>query len=295
MKRSLLATALAVALGVTASSALAQAKPEVLVKQRQAAMTLIGKYFGPLGGMAQGKVPYKVIVNRYGKQVRQEVVGEVVQSSFYQALQQEKLIPAGRPSIAPLDAEQGRGLSYTARFEVMPEVKLVDAGKIKVEKPVFEIGDEDYLKMVEMLRRQRQTLQAAERESREGDTLEIDFEGRLDGEPFEGGSAKDFRLELGQSRFIEGFEAGLKGKKAGETVTLDLKFPDDYQAENLAGKPVKFEVTVKQVLEPVLPHTTVAGVPARLVGRPKAEEPALDMDHHLNDDVVGDPSPGADV
>ena len=204
-------------------------------------------------GFRKGKVPFKVIETRYGKQVRQEVLGEVVQSSYMEALQQEKLIPAGRPKIEPVDMEQGKGLSYTATFEVMPEVKLKSIEKLKIEKPECNIDEDDYLNMVEVLRRQRQLFEPVERASKTGDTLDIDFEGSMEGEPFEGGSAKDFKLELGQNRFIDGFESGLIGKKAGDEVNLELKFPDDYQQQQVAGKPVTFKVTVKQVSEPVLP------------------------------------------
>ncbi|MEX2353573.1 MAG: trigger factor [Gammaproteobacteria bacterium] len=205
-------------------------------------------------GFRQGKVPFKVIETRYGKQVRMEVVGEVVQSSFYEALQKEDLKPAGRPQIDPLDAEQGQGLKYTASFEVMPEVTLTAAEKLEIEKPVCKIGEDDYNKMVEVLRKQRQSLNEVDRAAKSGDTVEIDFEGEIDGEAFEGGSAKEFKLELGLNRFIDGFEEGLTGKKPGDEVSLDLKFPDEYQSEKLAGKPVTFKVKVNKVLEPILPE-----------------------------------------
>jgi trigger factor len=205
-------------------------------------------------GFRQGKVPFKVIENRYGKQVRMEVVGEVVQASFYEAVRQQNLRPAGRPYIDPLSAEQGKGLSYTAVFEVMPEFKLADAAKLEIEKPVCEVSESDYTKMVEVLRKQRRTLRPVEREARQGDTVDIDFDGRVDGEPFEGGTATDFKVELGLNRLIAGFEDGLLAKKAGDQVRLDLKFPEPYQSEKLAGKPVVFEVKIKQVFEPVLPE-----------------------------------------
>ena len=207
-----------------------------------------------LAGFRKGKVPYKVLENRYGKQVRQEVVGDVIQTSYIEALQQEKLKPAGQPTIGPLDAEKGQGLSYTAVFEVMPEVKLKSIEKLKIEEPEYEITDEDYQKTVESLRQQRQTWQPVDRESRNGDTVDVNFDGFMEGEPFEGGSAKDLKLELGKNRFIEGFEEGLVGASKGQEISLDLKFPENYQNEELAGKPVTFKVTVNEVLEPVLPE-----------------------------------------
>ncbi len=207
-----------------------------------------------IDGFRQGKVPFKVIENRYGKQVRLEVIGEMVQSSFYEAVRQENLKPAGQPAISSLDPDQGNGLSYTAIFEVMPEVVLAAIENLEVEKPVCEVTDEDYIKMVEVLRKQRQTLLEVDRPSKTGDTLEIDFNGKMEGEQFEGGNATDFRLELGANKFIAGFEDGLTGKSAGTEVKLDLKFPDEYQNEKLAGKPVQFEVKIKKVLESVLPE-----------------------------------------
>ncbi len=207
-----------------------------------------------LAGFRQGKVPFKVIENRYGKQVRVEVIGEVVQTSFYEAVQQQNLKPAGRPAINSMEPDMGNGLAYTAAFEVMPEFTLADVNSLELVKQVCDVSDEDYQKMVDVLRKQRQTLQEVQRESRTGDTVEIDFNGLLDGEAFEGGSAKDFRLELGAGRFIAGFEEGLTGKASGVDVSLNLKFPDEYQNEKLAGKPVVFNVSVKKVLEPVLPE-----------------------------------------
>lgn len=220
------------------------------VKNRLAKLSRTTK----VAGFRPGKVPLKVIEQRYGKQVRQEVIGEVVQSSFYEAVAQEKLQPAGRPNIDPLEAEQGQGLSYTARFEVFPEIQMQPVQELEIEKTVCEIGAEDIDRMVEVLRKQKAELQEVPRESRTGDTVIIDFSGTLDGEPFAGGSGSDFKLELGSGRFIKGFEEGLSGKTAGEEVILDLTFPEDYQDERLAGKPVQFSVQIKQVMEPVAPE-----------------------------------------
>ncbi|MGY8814943.1 MAG: trigger factor [Gammaproteobacteria bacterium] len=207
-----------------------------------------------IDGFRKGKIPFKVIENRYSKQVRQEVVGEVVQSSYYEALQQEKLVPAGRPNIDMVNSELGEGLSYIVVFEIMPEVKLSSLDSLVVDKPACEIDEDDYQSMVEVLRSQNQNLERVDRLSKTGDTLDIDFEGYIDGELFEGGSSKDFKLELGQNKFIDGFESGLEDKKSGEKVTLELVFPDNYHKETLSGKPVRFDVTINEILEPVLPE-----------------------------------------
>jgi len=205
-------------------------------------------------GFRPGKVPFKVIESRFGEQVRHEVVGELVQSSFYEAINQKSLKPAGQPVIDPLSSEQGKGLSYTANFEVMPDLKLAPVDKLVIKKPVCEIGDDDFNKMTDVLRKQQQTFKETDRASQSGDSLVIDFDGEISGEPFEGGSSKDFNLVLGAGRFIEGFESGLIGKKVGEDVKLELKFPNDYANKDLAGKDVVFKVQIKQISEPVLPE-----------------------------------------
>lgn len=205
-------------------------------------------------GFRPGKAPIKVVEKHYGSRVRQEVIGEVVQSTFYEALAQEKLRPASRPTIDPMDAEQGQGLKYTATFEIFPEITLAPIEELKIEKPVCHVSDKDVENMIEVIRKQHKTLQPGERPSRNGDVLVIDFEGSMDGNKFEGGSGTDFRIELGSGRLIAGFEEGLTGKKAGEKTTLELGFPAEYPKEELAGKPVKFDVTVKTVNEPVLPE-----------------------------------------
>jgi trigger factor len=205
-------------------------------------------------GFRPGKAPIKVVEQHYGSRVRQEVIGEVVQSSFYEALAQEKLRPASRPTIDPMDAEQGQGLKYTATFEIFPEITLAPIEELMVEKAVCNITAKDVEKMIEVIRKQHRTSQAVVRPAKDGDILTIDYEGAMEGNKFEGGTGKDFKIELGSGRFISGFETGLIGKQAGEQVTLDLNFPAEYPKQELAGKPVKFEVTVKVVNEPVLPE-----------------------------------------
>jgi len=205
-------------------------------------------------GFRPGKAPIKVVEKHYGSRVRQEVIGEVVQTSFYEALEQEKLRPASRPTIDPMDAEQGQGLKYTATFEIYPEIILAPVEELTLEKPVCNITDKDVEKMIEVIRKQHRTPQAVARPAQDGDILAIDYEGAMEGNTFEGGTGKDFKIELGSGRFIAGFEEGLIGKQAGEQVTLELNFPAEYPKSELAGKPVNFAVTVKAVNEPVLPE-----------------------------------------
>ncbi len=207
-----------------------------------------------MDGFRPGKVPLRVVKQRYGAQIRQDVYGELIQSSFYEAAVQENLRPVGEPSIEINAESEDGGLSYTASFEVMPEVELADIAQVEVKRPVVEVVDADVDAMIEKLRKQRVEWDEVDHAAVEGDRVTIDFKGIMDGEAFEGGSAEDIPLELGSGAMIPGFEEGLIGVKAGDKPTLDLKFPEDYQVENLAGKDVRFEVEIKSVAEPRLPE-----------------------------------------
>ena len=205
-------------------------------------------------GFRQGKAPLKVVEKQYGPKVRREVVGEVLQNSLSEAITQEKLQPANRPELEDFDTNQTEGLVFTAKMEVMPEIKLSPIEDLTIEKSVCKVSDDDVDKMTKVLRKQHHKLKAVEREAADGDAVVIDFVGRIDGEEFPGGSAKDIDLELGAKRFIAGFEEGLLGAKAGDNRILKLKFPEEYTNEDLAGKDVEFEVDVKVVNESVLPE-----------------------------------------
>ncbi len=205
-------------------------------------------------GFRQGKVPLKVIQKQYGSRVRQEVISEVMQNSLYEAITQEKLQPATRPELEDFDTEQTEGLVFTAKIEVLPEITISPIEELKIEKPVCNVADEDIDKMIEIVRKQHRKPETVEREAVKDDSIVIDFVGRIDGEEFEGGTAKDFSLDLGAKRFIEGFEDGLIGAKAGDKRVLKLKFPEEYANKTLAGKETEFEVDVKVVNELVLPE-----------------------------------------
>jgi trigger factor len=205
-------------------------------------------------GFRKGKVPLSVVKQRFGQGVRQEVLGEVMSQSYYEALGQEKVKAAGQPRIEPKLVEEGKDLEFIATFEVFPEIQLGDFAAVEVERKTAEITEQDIDTMVETLRKQRQTWQEAARAAQDGDQVTIDFTGKLDGAVFEGGSAKGTRLVLGSKRMIEGFEAGLVGVKAGEERVLNLTFPGDYHNKDLAGKAVEFTVAVSSVAEVVLPE-----------------------------------------
>jgi len=206
-----------------------------------------------IDGFRPGKVPFNVIRKKYGPRVRQEVLGEVMQSSFVEAVQQEKLHPAGMPQIeSPADA--GENLEYTAVFEIYPEIELKGLDTIKVERPVLEISDADVDKMLDNLRQQRKTWAEVGRPAQQGDRLTIDFEGAIDGEPFSGGKGEGVEVELGSGRMIPGFEEQLVDRQAGDEFTLSVDFPEDYHATELAGKKADFATKVVKVEESVLPE-----------------------------------------
>lgn len=207
-----------------------------------------------IDGFRPGKVPLKIIKQRYGAGVRQEVVGEVMQQTFYDAITQEKLNPAGQPQIEPKTMEEGKDLEYVATFEVYPEVTVADLSGIEVERQSATIEPSDVDNMIEQLRKQQSKMEQVDREAQDGDQVDINFKGTLDGEEFEGGSAENTPLVLGSGRMIPGFEDGLVGLKAEQETVLKLTFPEEYHAKEMAGKDVEFAVTVNSVSEPTLPE-----------------------------------------
>ena len=207
-----------------------------------------------IDGFRPGKVPFKVIKQRYGTGVRQEVLGEVMQKSFYDAVVQEKLNPAGMPQIEPKVMEEGKDLEFVATFEVYPEVVIGDLSSIEIEKQVATIEESDIDKMVEQLRKQQTKMEPVDRAAQDGDEVTIDFKGIMNGESFPGGSAENTPLVLGSGRMIPGFEDGIVGMNAEEEKVLQLSFPEEYHAKELAGKAVEFTVKVHAVKEPVIPE-----------------------------------------
>ena len=206
-----------------------------------------------LNGFRKGKIPFKVIKSKFGAGVRQEVVGELMSQSFYEAIDQESLKPAGQPSIAPKNLNEGEDLEFVATFQVYPEISLPDFSKIELERLGAEISESDIDEMIETLRKQRQTWEVVERAAASDDMVNIDYAGKLNGEEFEGGSAQGTNLVLGSERMIPGFEAGIEGKSASDVFTLDLSFPEEYHNKELAGKEVAFEITLNSVSEQVMP------------------------------------------
>ncbi|MDP5054260.1 MAG: trigger factor, partial [Congregibacter sp.] len=202
-----------------------------------------------LPGFRPGKVPLKVMRQRFGPGVRQEVVGEVMSRSFQEAVTQEKLKPAGQPRIEPRSMDAGKDLEYIATFEVFPDVDIKELSGYPVDKPMATVTGDDVDNIIKVFSKQRGSWETVERPAADGDKVNIDFEGTRDGEAFDGGSAQGSDLELGSGQMIPGFEDGVIGMSAGDEKVLSLSFPDDYHADELKGAAVEFKVTVNKVEE----------------------------------------------
>ncbi|MFA0407073.1 trigger factor [Vibrio splendidus] len=205
-------------------------------------------------GFRKGKVPMKMVAKMYGKAVRQDVMGEVMQRHFIEAIVKEKINPAGAPTFAPVENNEGADLVFNATFEVYPEVELKGLENITVEKPAVEVKEADVEEMIETLRKQQATWTEVEAAADAGSRATIDFVGSIDGEEFEGGKAENFPLEMGAGRMIPGFEDGIVGKTAGMEFEIEVNFPEDYHAENLKGKAAKFSIMLNKVEARELPE-----------------------------------------
>ncbi|MGH1374534.1 MAG: trigger factor [Cellvibrionaceae bacterium] len=224
-----------------------QVETEVTKRLQQAAKTV------NLNGFRKGKVPLKVVKQRFGAGVRQEVMGEVMSRSFYEAIQKEDVKPAGQPAIEPKEAAEGQDIEFVATFEVYPEIALGDTAGFEIEKLTAEVQNSDVDNMIDVLRKQQAAWTAVERAAATDDQVNIDFNGTKDGEEFAGGKAEGQDLVLGSGSMIPGFEDGVVGMKAGEEKVVALTFPDDYQAEELQGAAVEFAIKVNTVSEQELP------------------------------------------
>lgn len=207
-----------------------------------------------IDGFRPGKAPLKVIKQRYGAGIRQEVLGDVMNEAYFQALQQEKIDAAGYPEIEPRVNEEGKDFEFIATLEVYPKIDLGDFSTISVEKPQTELTEDDVQESLKVLREQAATWEDVEKAAEDGDQVVLSYKGMKDGEAFEGGSAENSSLVIGSGRMIPGFEDALVGMKAGEEKTAQLTFPEDYHAEELKGAAVEFEMSVKAVQEQKLPE-----------------------------------------
>ena len=206
-----------------------------------------------INGFRPGKVPMSRVRSDFGPGIYQEVVNDIIRDSVFEAIQQEKINAVGMPNIEKVEHKDD-ALVYEATVEVYPEVEVKAFNDLEVERKSTEINDKDVDQMIENLQKQRQTWAVTKGMAKKDMQVTFDFEGSIDGEKFEGGSAEDFKLVLGSGRMIPGFEDGIVGMKAGEEKVIDVTFPEDYQAENLAGKQAQFKITVKQVEKSKLPE-----------------------------------------
>ena len=225
---------------------------EPIQQQVESRLKTVGRT-AKIKGFRPGKVPAKVIKQRYGKQVREEVLGEILQKSYSDAVTQQNLRPAGGPKIETQD-EDGKTFAYVATFEIMPDVELKDLGKIKIEKPDVQISDDEVDGMLTNLRMQKSTWEIVERKSKDGDRVIVDFSGELDGEAFQGGQGTEIPVVLGEGQMLPDFEKGLKGIKAGDEKTFKVKFPKDYHVADLAGQKADFSIKTHRVEERILPE-----------------------------------------
>ena len=225
---------------------------ERIEKEIESRLKSVGRT-AKIKGFRPGKIPAKVVRQRYGGQIRQEVLSELMQKSYSDAVIQENLNPAGGPKIGPDAAENDKGFAYVATFEVLPEITLKGLDKIAVTKSEVEIADEDCEDMIHNLRKQKAVWSTVDRESKEGDRVIVDFNGTLKGEPIKGGQGKEVPVDLGEGHMLPEFEKALEGSKAGDEKSIKVKFPKDYHDETLASKKVEFNIKVHRVEEEELP------------------------------------------
>ena len=207
-----------------------------------------------LKGFRPGKVPLKIVRQRYGGQIRNEVVSDVIRNSYARAVRQEELNPAGGPEIEPISTGGEGHFSYRATFEVFPEIELKPAGSLTVEIPRVEVVESDVDDMLETIREQHAEWLAVDRKSAAGDRVVVDFNGTIGGEPFEGGEGKEVPVVVGSGQVVDDFDKALKKVVAGQAKTAKVKFPKSYPVSDLAGKRAVFEISVHRVEERHLPE-----------------------------------------
>jgi trigger factor len=208
-----------------------------------------------IAGFRPGKAPLNIIKQHYGHKIRYDVLGELMHESYVNAIKSESLAPAGYPAFEPQQYEEGKVFEFSATIEIFPEFELVDLSEQTLESDDAELNDSDIDETIEKLRQQMKTYITVERKAQTGDQVTFDFEGFLaNDEPFAGNKAEDFKLVLGEGRMIPGFEDGLIGMQTGEEKTIEVTFPTEYHAKELAGQPAKFVIRMKTIQEPSLPN-----------------------------------------
>lgn len=207
-----------------------------------------------VAGFRPGKVPMNIVKSRFSDSVREEVAREMVQSTLFEALKEKELVPAGMPQVEPGELASGKDFSYTAIFEVFPEIKITELNQDEIELVQSEVKDSDIDEMIKKLQEQNKVWQDVDRPIQQGDKVIIDFNGFIDDKPFEGGSAEKYELVIGSGSMIPGFEDGLVGHQKGGSFDINVKFPEDYGHKELAGKDTRFAITVHYIQEGSLPE-----------------------------------------
>lgn len=226
---------------------------EALEKDIDQRLKRIGKNV-KMPGFRPGKVPANIVKQQYGQQAHYDALNEALERAFGEAAKTQELRVAGNPKIEPKATESKTHLEFSAVFEVYPEVKLGDLSGVEIERPVLEVGAAEIDSTMTVLRKQRVRYEPVDRAAAKGDRVTIDFLGKKDGEPFAGGQAKDYPFVLGEGSMLADFENAIYGLKAGESKSFEMTFPADYLSKEIAGQTVSFEITVKEVREPILPE-----------------------------------------
>ena len=238
-------------------------------------------------GFRPGKVPMSVVTQRYGYSVQYEVMNDKVGEAFTSAANEAKLRVAGQPRITQKDDAPEGTIAFDATFEVYPEVKIGELAEVEVERVTADVSDEAIDRTLDILRKQRRTFnqRPAAEGAAEGDRVSIDFEGKIDGEPFAGGKAEGFQFLIGEGQMLEQFDKAVRGMKAGESKTFPLQFPQDYHGQDVAGKEADFLVTMKKIEVPQLPEVDEAFVKSLGVEEATVEALRADIKRNLEREV----------
>ena len=204
-----------------------------------------------IDGFRKGKIPANILRQRFGASAKSDAATEMVSETLEDALKDADVVPAAQPSLTNIDTENSESLIYTIEFEVYPEIKVNSLSSLKLEQVTSKVTEEDEERALQDLQDRSTEYKSVKRKSKEGDRLVIDFEGLMDGEPFEGGAAEGFEIILGRGAMIEGFEQGLIDVASGKNVEVNAAFPEDYHVENLAGREALFKVKVNEVGSPI--------------------------------------------
>ena len=266
---------------ITLSLPLADIQTEVESRLKRLARTV------KMDGFRPGKVPMKVVSDRYGYSVQYEVMNDKVGEAFASAASEANLRVAGQPRITEKEGAPEGQATFDAVFEVFPEVKMGDLAEVEVEKISTEVTDEAIDKTIDILRKQRRTFaqRASDAAAEDGDRVTVDFEGKLDGEPFEGGKAEGFQFLVGEGQMLKEFEDAVRGMKTGESKTFPLAFPEEYHGKDVAGKTADFLVTLNKIEAANLPEVNDALVKSLGIAHGTVEALRADIKKNLDREV----------